>query len=132
MRVRVTWVWLAAAVLAATAFVYWPVYHAGFVWVDKICFYDNAWLRQGDAWTHLVFRNFYDWVNYFRPLVIALFVAEVRIFDVAPGPMHLVSLALHLANTLLVGLLARTLRDTRTETPTARALTILAMLIYGL
>lgn len=123
---------LAGAVLIATAAVYWPVYSAGFVWVDKICFYDHAWLREGDAWRQLIFRGFYDWTNYFRPLVVALFVAEVRAFDTAPGPMHLVSLTLHLANTLLVGLLARGLLRAGGLDKHASPLATLSMLLYGL
>jgi tetratricopeptide (TPR) repeat protein len=121
-----------AGVLALTAVVYWPVWHAGFVWVDKICFYDNAWLRHGDEWKHFIFRNFYDWTNYFRPLVVALFVAEVRGFDVAPGPMHLVSLGLHLANTLLVGMLAHKLLVNVRGPNRSAPLIGLAMLLYAL
>ncbi|MBS0571264.1 MAG: hypothetical protein JSS28_11685 [Proteobacteria bacterium] len=123
---------LLAGILAVTAAVYWPVWHAGFVWVDRICFYDNAWLRYGDEWKHFIFRNFYDWTNYFRPLVVALFVAEVRGFDVHPGPMHAVSLLLHLANTALVALLARRLVQTPPGAARRHGLTALATLIYAL
>ena len=63
-----------------------------------------AWLRYGDAWQHLIFRGLEDY--YWRPLVWALFVAEVRAFDVASGPMHLVSIGVHLANTWIVGMIA--------------------------
>jgi len=94
------------AILAIVVVVYWPVSHARFVWDDNTCFHDSAWLREGSNWVNYALRGFCDWTNYFRPLVVALFVAEVRSFDVSPGPMHLVSLALHLANTLVVGLLA--------------------------
>ena len=93
-------------ILGLITLVYWPVSHAGFVWVDKIIFHDTAWLRVGDDWKRFVFHNFYEWVNYFRPLVVAFFVLEVRVFDVAPEPMHWVSLMIHLANTVLVGALA--------------------------
>jgi tetratricopeptide (TPR) repeat protein len=121
-----------SAVLVLTAVVYWPVWHAGFIWVDKICFYDNAWLRHGDEWKHFIFRSFYDWTNYFRPLVVALFVAEVRGFDVAPGPMHLVSLGLHLVNTRLVGMLACRLLESVRGPNRSASLIGLAMLLYAL
>lgn len=127
-----TWRILLLGVVALTAAIYWPAWHAGFVWVDKICFYDNAWLRQGDAWKHFIFRNFYDWTNYFRPLVVAMFVAEVRGFDVAPGPMHLVSLGLHLANTLLVALLGRQLLSSSRDARQSALLVGLATLLYAL
>ena len=97
------------AILVAVAIVYWPVSRASFVWDDKLCFHDAAWLRYGDEWTHYLFRDFCQWVNYFRPLGVGLLTLEVRLFDVEPGAMHIVSLGIHLANTLLVGLLARRL-----------------------
>jgi tetratricopeptide (TPR) repeat protein len=122
----------ALAALGLIALIYWPVHQAGFVWVDKIFFYDNAWLRYGDSWRHLVFRNFYDWSEYFRPLVIALFVLQLHAFDVAPGPMHLVSLGVHLASTLLVGLVALRLTPQPPATVWPKIFTIAAMLLYGL
>ena len=99
---------LSAAGLAivAIAIVYWPVLHAQFVWADLIDFQQHAWLRQGDEWKHYILRDFNYWTNYFRPLVVAFFTLQVRLFDTSPGPMHAVSLGLHLINTLLVGLLS--------------------------
>jgi tetratricopeptide (TPR) repeat protein len=123
---------MALIIICLIALIYWPTHLAGFVWDDKIFLHDAAWLRHGDSWKHFIFQNFNDWENYFRPLVVALFVAEVRIFDVAPGPMHLISLGLHLINTLLVGLLARSLFG---ETPGNKKRSLfagVAMLVYGL
>jgi len=121
---------VAAAVVGLIALVYWPAHSAGFVWDDKTCLHDAAWLRTGDSWKQYIWSGFCDWSNYFRPLIVALFVAEVRVFDVAPEPMHLISLALHLINTLLVGLLARMLCLQRGRT--SNLLTAAAMLLYGL
>ena len=109
--------------------VYWPVHAGGFVWDDALCFRDAAWLRHGDDWTHYVFRGFCDWTDYFRPLVVSLYVLQVRLFDSAPGPMHLVSLGLHLLNTVLVGLLALKLRQAK---PAGTAAVAFCMLLYGL
>ncbi|HZP67269.1 MAG TPA: hypothetical protein VFB32_13285 [Rudaea sp.] len=122
---------LAAGVLVAVVGVYWPVAHAGFVWDDKSAFHDVAWLRYGDAWWGFLLHGLNGWINYFRPLVIALFTAEVRAFDVAPGPMHLVSLVLHLADTVLVGLLAQRLAALHGRTP-RRYTAAAAMLVYGM
>ncbi|MDR3385469.1 MAG: tetratricopeptide repeat protein [Rudaea sp.] len=132
MRSRTILPLAAIAIMCLVGLIYWPVYHAGFVWVDKIFFYDNAWLRYGDGWKQFVFHNFYDWSEYFRPLVVALFVFQLRIFDVAPGPMHLVSLGLHLASTLLVGLLALNLAAERASTSRPAIFAGIAMLLYGL
>jgi tetratricopeptide (TPR) repeat protein len=93
-------------VLGAVGWIYWPAIHAGWIWDDHTCLHDSAWLRHGDGWKHFVFQGYCDWVDYFRPLVVASWVVQVRAFDATPGPMHAVSLAIHLANTLLIGILA--------------------------
>lgn len=122
---------LAASIILLVVLTYWPVVHAGFVWDDVTDFQKTAWLRQGSDWQHLLLKNFNDWTNYFRPLVIALFTAEVRAFHVQPGPMHAFSLLLHLVNTLLVGALA--VRITKNDRETANWLTsAIPMLLYGL
>ena len=123
---------LAAAVLALIAVVYWPVHLAGFVWDDTACLKDAAPLRYGDEWTGFIFKGFCEWTNYFRPLIVALFALEVRLFNVAPEPMHLMSLAWHLANTLLVGLLARRWIEDLCNPRKSSILASFAMLIYGL
>src|SRR5437868_8913557 len=75
-------------VLALIFLVYWPVHVAEFIWDDAACLNDAAALRQGDNWTTFIFHGFCEWTNYFRPLVVGFFAAEVRVFDVRPGPMH--------------------------------------------
>lgn len=96
----------AGLVLAVVALTYLPVLQGGFVWDDLISFVWNDWLTHGDKWKTYIFRGFNFWDSYFRPLVVALFTLQLRVFDAAPGPMHAVSLVLHLINTFLVGLLA--------------------------
>ncbi len=125
--------WLAAGwalVLLIVAAIYLPVLHAGFVWDDLINFQDMAWLRQGDAWKHYVFRGFNNWSNYFRPLVVAFYVVELRASGGAPGLMHGVSLGLHLLNLCLLGKLAT---GALPDAPRwrQRALVLLSMLAYG-
>jgi hypothetical protein len=123
---------IAIAVLVAVAAIYWPVAHAKFVWDDLLDFQRTAWLRHGSDWQHFVLRKFNNWDNYFRPLGVALFTAEVRSFDVQPGPMHVVSLVIHLINTLLIGVLAARLVRT-TLSNTQRVVTWgVPMLLYGL
>lgn len=97
---------VAVSILTLVALVYWPVIHAGFVWDDIIVFQQMSWLTEGNEWRHYIFRGFNYWTYYFRPLVVALFTAEVRLFDDQPAAMHAVSLCMHLVNTLLIGLIA--------------------------
>lgn len=131
MRHRIKAGLILVSILVLIIIVYWPVSRAGFVWIDKIIFHDAAWLRVGEDWQRYVFHNFYVWVNYFRPLVVALFVLEVRTFDVAAGPMHLVSLAIHVANTVLVGLFAHSIFSKR-QVKGSFLLSGVSMLLYGL
>jgi len=120
---------LAFAVLAVVAAVYFPVVHAGFVWDDWPSFRD----LQGDNWAHYVFRDFNQWTLYFRPLVVAFLALQVKLFHSTPGPMHAVSLALHLANAALVGALAHRASVLTNVSPTRRHWMVPAcMLLYGL
>lgn len=123
---------IVVALLIFIAWVYAPVRHASFVWDDWLDFHDTAWLREGDAWKHYVFKDFNGWTNYFRPLGVLLFTAEVRLFDAQPGPMHVVSLVLHLINAGVVYAVAR--RFERALAPgQAPGLTpVVAIALYGL
>ena len=126
---------ITLAVLAAIALLYLPVRHAEFVWDDLLNFQQMPWLRTGDQWKQIIFRGYNDWAYYFRPLIIAFFTLQIRLFDDAPGPMHLVSLAMHLLNTFIVGLLALRLRAAcgRQDDGLARWLVpALPMLFFGL
>lgn len=129
---RHTLLLLVSLSLAAIAWIYAPVNHAGFVWDDWLDFHDTAWLRQGDAWMHYVLKDFNGWNNYFRPLGVLLFTAEVRMFASQPPPMHLVSLVLHLVDTLLVFAVAR--RFARQLNPGQQPgyAPLVAMTLYGL
>ena len=122
---------LAALVLVAGA--YWPVLQGGFVWDDLIGFVWNDWLTHGEQWKEYIFRGFNFWEHYFRPLVVALFTLQLRLFDSDPGAMHAVSLGLHLANVLLVGWLALRVSDA-VGRPAKQRLCYMAvaMLAYGL
>lgn len=120
---------LAAAILAIIAAVYFPVVHAGFVWDDWPSFRD----LQGDRWSHYVFRDFNKWTMYFRPLVVAFLALQIKLFQAMPGPMHIVSLILHLTNVALVGALAHRSGVLANVPPTRGAgVALLSMLIYGL
>jgi hypothetical protein len=126
------WV-LFAGILAIVVAVYWPVHAAGLVWDDRFYLHDRAWLRQGNRWMQIILHGFPDWGGvYFRPLGVALFTAEVRLFDTAPLAMHMTSLGLHLSNTLLVGTIARKWLAAWKPTANPAHFACLGMLLYGL
>ncbi|MBJ6980217.1 tetratricopeptide repeat protein [Luteimonas sp. MC1895] len=130
---RRRWMITAATVLLI-AVVYWPVRHGGFVWDDIINFVENDWLQAGSQWQHYILRDFNGWTNYFRPVGVGLFTIQVRLFDNQPGPMHLVSLGMHLCNTALIGALAvRVMGPLKALGQHARLAWLAAcMLFYGL
>ena len=118
------------AVAALVLLVYWPVTKAGFVWDDLLTFQQRGWLYHGNAWKQYIFTGFNEWTHYFRPLVVALFVLQVRLFGGAPEPMHMVTLGMHLANVTLVAVFARSL--TPPEWKWRKLLPLLSGLLYGL
>lgn len=75
---------------------------SAFVWDDLVCLRDQPWMLQADAWRTFFVHDFCGVTNYFRPVAAALFVSQMRLFEANPAPMHLVSLALHLLNCILV------------------------------
>lgn len=119
---------LAVAILAAIALIYLPVMHADFVWDD----WPSMRYLQSDQWLHFVFRDFNNWVAYFRPLCVAFLALQIKLFHGAPAPMHGVSLTLHLINISLLGLLALRISRATDASKNRRIITSLAcMLIYG-
>lgn len=127
---RLAWVPAAIAVAVVVLVVYWPALSAGYVWDDILTFQQRGWLYHGDDWKKYIFTGFNEWELYFRPLVVALFVLQVRVFGGDPAGMHAVTLGMHLVNVGLVILLSRALspKDWRFSTLVA----LLAGLIYGL
>jgi hypothetical protein len=123
---------IAGLVLLAIAIVYWPVIHFDFVWDDWRSFHDTPWLTEGGNWKHYIFRDFNSWTIYFRPVVLAFLTLQVHLFDSTPGPMHAISLGLHITDTLLVGLLARRCsRNVMSKTAQQAGAVAISMLLYG-
>jgi len=120
---------LALAILAVVAFIYLPVIHGEFLWDDWPSLRD----LQGDQWLHYVFRDFNRWTYYFRPLPVAFFSLQIKAFHSDPGPMHAVSLALHLVNVALIGLLSLRIGKLAGANDRRKQITaLICMLIYGL
>ncbi len=99
---------LAAAVLA----VYGQVYRYDFVELDDQSFVtDNPMVRRGMSADGLRWAFTTSHMGNWNPVTWLSHMLDVELFGLAPGAHHLVNLALHLANTLLLfGVLRRMTR----------------------
>jgi hypothetical protein len=104
---------ICLALVAATAAVYWPVRHFGFVdFDDNDYVYANPSLSLGltAAGVRWAFTTFH--AGNYHPLVWVSFLFDRTAWGLRPGPMHVENVALHAATAvLLFGLFRRTTRD---------------------
>ena len=110
---------LGAALLAARQSS--PIYGASvgyeFVYDDHVQIERNPWLRDPDGFRLFLTRPFWGFYsdrgagpsNYYRPVFGWAYSLVARGFGLQPAAFHAVSVALHLAVTLLVALGARRL-----------------------
>ena len=125
--------WWYAAVLVAISLPYLPVLRAGFVWDDTIFLHDLPVYRQAGSWLVALRQPFVLSPNYFRPLSVFTFLADLRLWGLNPFPFHLTNLLLHLLNTALVMLLTHELVTGESASDrSARYLPLLGGLLYGL
>lgn len=125
MRASVAAVPAALAALLVLA-VYWPVLSLGFVWDDIPMYVDVPALRDGVSFWSGTLATVHRDLHYFRPLALLTFKAQFLLFGPSPVAGHAIALALHVANTFLVALLAARL------CAGSGLRTALAGLLYGL
>ena len=123
--------------LALALLIYWPVHGAGFAWDDFKFLLESGWMTDSSRWPDLIKHGFPEWAGYYRPLGVVLYIVETNLAGFSPAPMHLLSLGIHLANIILVGMLARSLmRECSEPAASGRLQTIAwpfaAMCLYAL
>jgi tetratricopeptide (TPR) repeat protein len=98
------------ALAALTLAVYWPVRHHDFINLDDPGYVTENWHIQGGltrtslAWA---FFNLHGEHSYWHPVTWVSHMLDCRLFGLNPGPHHLVNVAFHIANALLVLLVLR-------------------------
>ncbi|KAB7763274.1 hypothetical protein CKY51_20035 [Xanthomonas maliensis] len=92
-------------IVVAILAIYWRVHGFDYVWDDVLLFVEDPSLRQ-DVTLQSLSQRILPGVSYFRPLVLASFALEFKLFGVDPAVSHMVNLCIHVLNTLLVGGLA--------------------------
>ena len=103
--------------LAAIFTAYSPALSGGFVWDDRNLIERSPSVHQLKPFTAYFRRGFWDPADqpsrtsagYYRPLTLLSYAAEWQLWRGAPSGFHLTNLLLHLANCLLLFLLARRL-----------------------
>jgi len=117
----------------AVFLVYLPAVNFQLVWDDTIFLRDMPTYRDPDLWVRAIFAPFVLSPNYFRPLALLTFVAEMAVAGLSPTLLHLTNVLLHAVNTALVGLLTlRLLRRLHPPSTLQLPTSIIASLLYGL
>jgi tetratricopeptide (TPR) repeat protein len=94
---------LCAGLTIITLAVYWPVHNYEFIRYDDDAFvFKNAVVQSGLSLQNIKWAFTTVHYSYWHPLTWLSLMLDCSLFGVKPGPMHLVSVAFHVANTLLL------------------------------
>ena len=115
--------WIACLLLAAlTLIVFWRVGGMDFVLIDDdVYVYENPHIRHGltgdgIAWAFsagLLFQS--PHADYWQPVTFLSRMLDIQCFGLNPGAHHLMNLALHVINTLLLFRLVRRMSGTTAQ-----------------
>jgi len=97
-------------VLLATAVcaIYWRVQSFEFVHYDDLEYLlKEPYVRQGLTWAGVVWAFTETQVHNWHPLTMLSYLIDAELWGMTPGAFHVVNVALHVANTLLLFLLLR-------------------------
>lgn len=101
-----SWLWPALFLILATVAAYWPAYSAGFIWDDDAYVTENTLLTAPDGLWRIWFSAHFQ--SQYFPLVYTTLRWEHALWGLNPVGYHVVNVALHIVNALLVwGLLRR-------------------------
>lgn len=106
-----TWLpWIAAGLVAATFAVYWPAHAFPFVLFDDDAYvFENTFVQRGLTAETVRWAFTTRAVQNWHPLTWLSHLADVSLFGLDAGSHHLVNVALHAANAVLLLLVLRAL-----------------------
>jgi protein O-mannosyl-transferase len=94
---------LIVAVLALTAYVYWPVSGYDFVSVDDSVYVtENPFLRGALTWSAVSGTLTSTYAHFWHPLTLLSLMLDGALFGKSPGAFHVTNLLLHLGSTLVL------------------------------
>src|SRR5258708_7742227 len=96
--------WLVCFLLAAATFaVYFPVRGHDFIFFDDPVYVtENARVNGGLSWSSIVWAFSNPVVANWHPITVLSHMLDCQLFGLNPGPHHLVSVAFHAANGVLL------------------------------
>ena len=94
-----------AALLAVVLAAYWPSLWNGFAWDDRPNLLENEHIR-ALSWANVTWAWSATHVGHYQPLTWLTFMVDHAIWGLNPFGYHLTNLSLHLANVILVFMVA--------------------------
>src|ERR1041384_1658982 len=98
----------AASIVLLTVLAYQPVWHAGFIWDDDYHVSNNTTLRSLDGLGWIWFEP--GATPQYYPLTHTSFWMEYRLWALNPAGYHVVNVAMHALNSILLLLLLQKLQ----------------------
>jgi protein O-mannosyl-transferase len=96
-------IFIYAALIFGTLLVYWQVRGFGFIgYDDNVYVYENPHVLNGLTRDGIVWAFTTGYASFWHPVTWLSLMLDRQLFDPDPGWFHLVSVFLHLANTLLL------------------------------
>jgi len=115
-------VFVYSALILSTLLVFWQVRNFDFVRYDDSDYvYENPHVLNGITGDSIIWAFTTNHTGYWHPLTWLSYMLDCQLFGKNPGPMHLINLFLHLANTLLLFAVLRKMTGS-TSSPQAGAL----------
>src|ERR1700722_15624970 len=94
---------ICCALAIGTFILYWPVKHNGFINFDDDAYItDNTHVTTGLNWPNVSWSSTHVRAGYWIPLTWIALMANCQFFGLNAGSHHLISVFLHIANTLLL------------------------------
>ena len=94
---------LCAGLAIVTFAVYWPVHNHQFVYYDdNVYVTENQTIHSGPTWQNIKWAFTTGYASNWHPLTWLSLMLDSELFSVKPGPMHLVNVLFHVANTILL------------------------------
>jgi protein O-mannosyl-transferase len=91
------------ALLVVTVAAYWQVAHNEFINLDDLLYIvDNPHVNTGLSWDNVKWACAHSYQDNWHPLTWISHMLDVQLFGTEPAGHHLMNLAFHLANTLLL------------------------------